>query len=64
MIERYTPKDIGEIWTEESKFQRFLEIEILVCEGLAREGKIPKKAAQQIRRRARISISQIKKIEA
>ncbi len=63
MIERYTPKDIGAIWTEESKFQRFLKIEILVCEALAREGRIPQKAAVQIRRRARISIPQIKRIE-
>ena len=64
MIERYTPKDIGAIWSEESKFKRFLEIEILACQGLAKLGKIPARAAQNIRKKAKISIPKIKKIEA
>lgn len=63
MISRYSPKDISEIWTDESKFRRFLEIEVLVCEALSQEGKIPKKSALNIRRKAEISVSKIKKIE-
>jgi len=63
MIERYTPHDIGDIWTEKSKFQRFLTIELLVCDALARTGVIPKKAAASIRKKARISVPKIKKLE-
>ena len=34
MIERYTPPEIGKIWTDQEKFQRFLKIEALLCEAL------------------------------
>jgi len=63
MISRYSPKDISEIWTDESKFRKFLEIEILVCEALSKLGEVPKKSALNIRRKAEISLSKIKKIE-
>ncbi len=63
MISRYSPKDISEIWTDESKFRKFLEIEILVCEALSKSGEIPGKSALNIRRKADISVSKIKKIE-
>jgi len=63
VIERYTPQDIGWIWSEESKFGRFLEIEVLVCEALAKSGKIPKSSARYIRRKAEVSAEKIKKIE-
>ena len=63
MISRYSPKDISGIWTDESKFKRFLEIEVLVCEALSKSGKIPKKSALNIRRKAEISVSRIRKIE-
>lgn len=63
MIDRYTPKDIGKIWSDSSKFRRFLEIELLVCRALASLGKIPKTSAQNIRKKARISCDKIKKIE-
>ena len=55
---------MGCIWTEENKFQTWLEVEILVCEALAGMGEIPKKAAQNIRKKARFSIERIDAIEA
>ncbi len=63
MIERYSPREISNIWSEESKFQRFLEIEILIVEALASLGKIPRSSAQAIRARATINIPKIQKIE-
>lgn len=63
MIERYTPATIGALWTDEEKFRRFLEIEILLCEALEKYKKIPRGVSKTIRRRARISVSKIKKIE-
>ena len=63
MINRYAPCDIKRIWSDESKFQRFLEIEVLVCEALAGSGKIPVAVAKNIRKKARIQVSAIKKIE-
>jgi adenylosuccinate lyase len=55
---------MGRIWTEENKFQTWLEVELLVCEALAGMGEIPKKAAQNIRNKARFSIERIDSIEA
>ena len=64
MIKRYTLPKMEKIWTEENKFQKFCEVEILACEAMARLGMIPKKAASTIRRRARFDIDHIKEIEA
>ncbi len=62
MIERYAPKEISRIWTDEEKFKRFLRIEQLLCEALAREKKIPKSAAKAFDK-VKISPQKIKKIE-
>jgi len=64
MIKRYTRKSMGRIWTEGNKFQTWLEVEILVCEAMAKMGEIPKKAAQNIRNKAHFSIERIDAIEA
>ncbi len=64
MIKRYTRDAMGRIWKEENKFHTWLLVEILACEGLAKIGQIPKKAAQNIRKRARFSIERIEAIEA
>jgi len=62
MIERYTPPEIGKIWSDDEKFKRFLKIEALLCEALAREKKIPKGVAKAFDK-VKISTSKIKKIE-
>ena len=54
---------MGRIWTEENKFQTWLLVEILACEALAKIGQIPKKAAQNIRKKARFSVERINAIE-
>jgi len=63
MIERYTPQDIAGIFSEESKFKRFLKIEVLVSEALAKLKIIPQSACREIRQKAKISVDKIKKIE-
>ncbi len=52
-----------EIWSEARKFQIWLEIETLACEGMAELGQIPKEDAVEIRKRARFSIPEIAEIE-
>ena len=51
------------IWSDEHKFQIWLEIELLACEAMAEFGQIPKKDAAEIRKRARFSIPEIAEIE-
>src|SRR5438445_5448910 len=51
------------IWSDEHKFQIWLEIELLADEAMAELGQIPKKDAAEIRKRARFSILEILEIE-
>src|SRR6202790_1460283 len=51
------------IWSDERKFQMWLESEVLACEAMAELGQIPKKDAAEIRERARFSIPEILEIE-
>lgn len=63
MIPRYSTPELERIWTDESKFQKMLEIEILACEAMAKIGKIPASAPAVIRKKAKIDVKRIKKIE-
>ncbi|RLQ90662.1 adenylosuccinate lyase [Falsibacillus albus] len=63
MIERYTRPEMGAIWTEENRFNAWLEVEILACEAWAELGEIPKEDVQKIRENASFNIDRIKEIE-
>jgi adenylosuccinate lyase len=63
MIERYTLPEMGALWTEQSKFQQWLEVEIAVCEVHAEMGTIPREALEQIKTRASFSVERINEIE-
>ncbi|MBU4484296.1 adenylosuccinate lyase [bacterium] len=63
MIPRYSPEEISSIWTDESRFQYWLAIEIAACEAWAKLGKIPRKDLQKIKKRAKFQVDKINKIE-
>lgn len=63
MIERYTRKEMGKIWSLENKLKHWLNIEILLCEALAKMEVIPKKALEKIKKKARFSIKRTLEIE-
>src|SRR5215470_2726279 len=63
MIERYTLPEMGALWSEETKFQKWLDVEIAVCEVHAEMGTIPRDAVEQIKRRAKFSVARINEIE-
>lgn len=52
-----------QLWSEQRKFETWLEIEILACEAMAAAGQIPKEDAMAIRERSRFSIEEIAEIE-
>ena len=52
-----------ELWSEQRKFEIWLEIEVLACDAMAELGQIPKEDAEAIRKRARFSIPEIQEIE-
>src|SRR5690625_4503302 len=63
MIDRYTREEMGKIWTEENKYDAWLEVEILACEAWAELGVIPKEDVQEIRKKASFSVDRIYEIE-
>ena len=63
MIDRYTLPEMGALWSEQNKFQKWLEVELAVCDVHAEMGTIPAAAVEQIRARARFSVERINEIE-
>jgi len=63
MIERYTRREMADIWSEENKFKTWLEVEILACEAWAELGVIPKEDAEKIRKNASFRLDRVKEIE-
>jgi len=50
MIERYSRPQMKKVWSDKSKFDKWLKVEIAVCEAWADQGVIPKKAIPKIRK--------------
>src|ERR1051325_9628765 len=64
MIPRYTRPQMGKIWEDQNKYQRWLDVELAVVETLAEEGVIPREAAAEIKKRSSYSVDRINEIEA
>ncbi len=64
MIERYTRKEMAQIWEAENRFRIWLEIETLACEMQAELGVIPAAAVKTIREKGNFDIARIDAIEA
>ena len=63
MIERYTLPDMGAVWSLQNKFQKWLDVEIAVCEIHAEMGTIPADALAEIKARAAFTVERISEIE-
>lgn len=51
MIPRYTPQDFAELWSDKTRFDVWLEVELAACEAMEGEGLVPKGTADAIRGR-------------
>jgi adenylosuccinate lyase len=63
VIDRYTRPEMGAIWSDHSKFDNWLAVEIAVCEAHAELGNIPKDAVEDIKKKAKFDVFRIKEIE-
>jgi adenylosuccinate lyase len=63
MIHRYTHPEMGRIWSDQRKYETWLQVEIAAAEAMAREGIVPEDAARDIRERSRFDIERIDAIE-
>jgi len=63
MISRYSRSQMAALWSEEAKLRTWLDIEVFVCEGWAKLGKIPKDALEEIRQKAHFETERVLEIE-
>src|SRR3954464_8656097 len=63
MIERYTLPEMREIWSLQNKFQKWLNVEIAVCEVHAENGLIPADALAEIKSKAAFTVERVNEIE-
>lgn len=62
MIERYTRERMGSLWTDKAKLEKWLKVELAVCEAMAKLGLIPSKSLAKLRK-AKVDPIKIAKIE-
>ena len=63
MIERYTRPEMKKLWSDENRYNTWLEVEILADEAWAELGEIPKEDVEKIRQNASFDIERILEIE-
>ena len=63
MIERYTLPEMGAIWTLHNKFQKWLDVEIAVCEVHNEDGIIPAEDLENIKSKAAFTVERVNEIE-
>ncbi|MCE5388465.1 MAG: adenylosuccinate lyase, partial [Acidithiobacillus sp.] len=63
MIERYTRPEMGALWTQEAKYQAWLQVELAACRALAQKGEIPADALSEIEAKANYDVARIDAIE-
>jgi adenylosuccinate lyase len=64
VIPRYTRKEMGLVWSDENRYQRWLDVELAAAETLAEAGQVPEKAAAILRARAKVNVARINELEA
>jgi adenylosuccinate lyase len=63
MIERYTTPKMKFLWSDQNRFQKWLDIELVACEAQANLGIIPKTALSKIKKKAKFDVERIAQIE-
>lgn len=63
MIPRYSREKMERIWSPENRYQKWLDIEILACEAMAKLGFIPEASLKTIKKNAGFDVDRIDEIE-
>jgi len=64
LIPRYTRAEMGRVWSDENRFQKWLAVELAAAETLAEAGIVPREAAVKLRERGRVNVERINELEA
>ncbi len=63
MIKRYTNPEMGAIWSDQRRYETWLEVELAAVDAMAEAGIVPSEAARDLRERAAFDIARIEEIE-
>ena len=63
MIPRYTNPEMGAIWSDQRRYETWLEVELAAADAMAEAGVIPADAARELRAKARFDVARIEEIE-
>ena len=63
MIPRYTRSEMASLWEAETRYQIWLDIEILAMEAMVKKGRVPKKAFDVVSKKARFDVEKINERE-
>jgi len=63
VIPRYTRPEMGRLWSDESKYESWLQVELAVCEVLCERGVIPVEDLKTIQEKAAFDVGRIEEIE-
>ncbi|MDP2853286.1 MAG: adenylosuccinate lyase [Smithellaceae bacterium] len=63
MISRYSRERMTAIWSQENKYQKWLDVEIAACEAMVKLDKVPAAAVETIKTKAVINVARIDEIE-
>ena len=63
MIPRYSRPEMAALWTDEARFQKWLEIEIAACEAWKQLGRIPADVLTAIQKKSKFSPERVLEIE-
>jgi adenylosuccinate lyase len=64
VIPRYTREQMGGVWSDANRYQKWLDVELAAADTLAEAGQIPKAAAAALRARASVDVARINELEA
>ena len=64
MIKRYSRKELTDIWSEKNKYKIWLDVEVAAAEAMEKLGQIPKGVASVVRKKSKIDVKRIHKIES
>ena len=63
MIRRYTRPQMRALWSDQSKFERWLSVELAATDALAQAGVVPASAAKELRQHASFTVARIDELE-
>ncbi|HET9704232.1 MAG TPA: adenylosuccinate lyase, partial [Vicinamibacterales bacterium] len=63
MISRYTHPEMGRIWSEQRRYETWLQVEVAAAEAMAEAGIVPPDAARDLKTKGGFDIARIEEIE-